>query len=482
MAEYDYDLGIIGGGAAGLTVASGAARLGAKTLLVERERQLGGDCLHYGCVPSKTLIKTARVYHQMRNGPRYGLPEITPPPVNFMDISTRIRQVIGVIQQHDSAERFCRLGVKVVFGTPCFTDEHSIDLAGKTYSARQWVIATGSSPAIPDLPGLAETPFITNRELFTLEKLPESLLILGAGPVAIEMAQAFNRLGSKVTVIQRGQQILSKDDKDLADRVMATLAEEGVVFHLDCRILSVRTQGNLRQILIETAGGEKHTVVGSDILVATGRVANSAGLGLERLGIDHDATGIKVDKRLRTTQPHIFAAGDVIGGYQFTHAAGYEGGIIISNAIFHLPRKVDYTWMPWCTYTGPELASIGHNEKSAQMAGLEYRVWREEFKDNDRALTEGEEIGQVKLLLDRRGRPLGVQILGPHAGDILGEWVAALNGRMKLSRLAGAIHPYPTLSEINKKVVGSVIAERIFSNKVQTCLRFIFNLKGRVDF
>ena len=482
MSKYDYDVGIIGGGAAGLTVASGGAQLGARTLMVEREPQLGGDCLHYGCVPSKTLIKTARVYHQMRNGPRYGLPEITPPPVNFQDISTRIRQVIGVIQQHDSPERFRRLGVKVVFGPPCFTDEHSINLGGKTYTARKWVIATGSSPAVPKFPGLAETQFITSRELFALERLPESLLILGAGPVAIEMAQAFHRLGSKVTVIQRGKQILSKDDKDLADLVMTTLAEEGVVFHLGCRILSAHTQGKLRQVLVETAGGKKHTISGSDILVATGRIANSEGLGLERLGIEHDANGIKVDKRLRTSQSHIFAAGDVIGGYQFTHAASYEGGIVISNAIFHLPRKVDYTWMPWCTYTGPELASIGHNEKSAQAAGLEYRVWREEFKDNDRALTEGEEIGQVKLLLDRRSRPLGVQILGPHAGDILGEWVAALNGRMKLSKLAGAIHPYPTLSEINKKVVGSVFAERIFSNKVRTCLKFIFGLKGRVDF
>ncbi|NTV12585.1 MAG: FAD-dependent oxidoreductase [Desulfobulbaceae bacterium] len=478
MAKYDYDLGVIGGGAAGLTVASGAARLGARTLLVEKEPQLGGDCLHYGCVPSKTLIKTARVYHQMCNGPRYGLPAFTPPPVDFREITTRIRQVIAGIQRHDSTERFGQLGAKVVFGVPCFTDEHTIDLDGKTLTARQWVIATGSSPAVPEIPGLAETPFLTNRELFALERLPEALLILGAGPIAIEMAQAFRRLGSRVTVIQRGKQILSKEDKDLADLVMATLVGEGVVFHLGCRILSVKNKDGLRQVFIETADGDKLTVNGSDILVALGRVANSSGFGLERLGIGHDTNGIKVDKRLRTAQPHIFAAGDVIGGYQFTHAAGYEGGIVISNAVFHLPRKVDYTWMPWCTYTGLELASIGHNEKSARAAGLEYRVWREEFKDNDRALTEGEGFGQIKLLLDRRGRPLGVQILGPHAGEILGEWVAVLNGGLKLSGLAGAIHPYPTFSEINKKVLGSVFAEKIFSNKVKACLKFIFNLQG----
>lgn len=479
MAEYDFDLGVLGGGAAGLTVASGAARLGARTLLVEREPHLGGDCLHYGCVPSKTLIKTARVYHQMHNGPRYGLPAIIPPPVDFREITARITRVIGVIQQHDSEERFCRLGVKVVYGAPIFTDPQTIDLDGKKITARKWVIATGSSPSVPEIAGLAETPFLTNRQIFALERLPEALIILGGGPIAIEMAQTFSRLGSRVTVIQRGPQILSREDKDLADLVMVTLAGEGVVFHLGCRVLSVSKQGNQRQVCIETGVGKKLTITGSDILVALGRTANSEGLGLEAIGIVHDAGGIKVDRRLRTARKHIFAAGDVIGGYQFTHAAGYEGGIVISNAVFHLPRRVDYTWMPWCTYTSPELASIGHNEKSARAAGLDYRVWREEFRDNDRALAEGEEVGLIKLLLDRRDRPMGVQILGPRAGEILGEWVAVLNGGIKLSRLAGAIHPYPTLGEINKKVAGAVFAEKLFSDKVTSSLKFLFNLRGR---
>ncbi|NTW88249.1 MAG: FAD-dependent oxidoreductase [Desulfobulbaceae bacterium] len=478
MPKYEYDIGIIGGGAAGLTVASGAARLGASTLLVEKEPQLGGDCLHFGCVPSKTLIKTARVYHQMGNAHRYGLPEFTRPPVNFCDIAARIKMVIGVIQQHDSKERFSGLGVKVVCGAPRFTDEHSVDLGGKQFTARKWVIATGSSPAIPMIPGLSETPYLTNRELFTLEQLPESLLILGAGPIAIEMAQAFRRLGSKVTVIQRGSQILSKEDQDLADLVMATMIEEGVNFYLGSRILSIQTQGKLRQVMIETAAGQKITLTGTDILVTLGREANSANLGLDRLGISGDVNGIKVDKRLRTAQANIFAAGDVIGDYQYTHAAGYEGGIVISNAIFHLPRQVDYRWMPRCTYTDPEIASIGYNEKSAQGAGLEYRVWREEFKDNDRSLAEGNVTGQIKLLLGRGDRPLGVQIFGPHAGEIMAEWVAVLNSGIKLSGLAGAIHPYPTFSEINKKVVGSVFAEKIFSNRVRKYLKLLFNLTG----
>lgn len=478
VAEYDYDLGVLGGGAAGLTVASGAARLGARTLLVEKEPHLGGDCLHYGCVPSKTLIKTARVYHQMCNGPRYGLPAVTPPPVDFREITARINRVIGVIQQHDSEERFCRLGVKVAYGSPAFADERTIDLDGKKITARKWVIATGSSPAVPEIAGLDATPYLTNREIFALERLPETLIILGGGPIAIEMAQAFRRLGSRVTVIQRSPQILCKEDKDLADLVKATLVDEGVVFHLGCKILSVGNRGNLRQVIIET-GGERLTVSGSDILVALGRTANCQGLGLEAIGIGFDAGGIKVDSRLRTARKNIFAAGDVTGGYQFTHAAGYEGGIVISNAVFHLPRRVDYTWMPWCTYVSPELASIGHNEKSARAAGLDYRVWREEFRDNDRAQAEAEEVGLIKLLLDSHDRPLGVQILGPRAGEILGEWVAVLNGGIKLSRLAGSIHPYPTLGEINKKVAGAVYAEKLFSDRVRSSLKFLFNLKGR---
>jgi len=228
MADYDYDIGIIGGGAAGLTVASGAAQLGAKTLLVEKEEALGGDCLHYGCVPSKTLIKTAHVYHLMKNGPKFGLPAIAPPAVDFREVSKRIRSVIGVIQKHDSVERFCKLGAQVEFGNPEFTDEHAISLNGKFISARTWVIATGSSSAVPPVEGLDKTPYLTNRDLFYLDKLPGSMIVLGAGPIATEMAQAFCRLGTKVTVIQRSGQILSKEDKDMADIVKQMLEEEGV--------------------------------------------------------------------------------------------------------------------------------------------------------------------------------------------------------------------------------------------------------------
>lgn len=479
MADYDYDIGIIGGGAAGLTVASGAAQLGAKTLLIEKEEALGGDCLHFGCVPSKTLIKTAHVYHLMKNGPYFGLPAITPPPVDFREVSARIKAVIGIIQKHDSVERFCKLGAKVAFGSPEFADEHTITLDGKRISARAWVIATGSSALIPAIEGLDRTPYLTNREIFSLEKLPGSMIVLGAGPIAVEMAQAFCRLGTQVTVIQRSGQILSKEDKEMADLVQQELEKEGVVFVLNTAVVRVADLGREREVVIKNEAGETRTLRAEALLVALGRSPNVAGLGLGKIDIPFDHQGIKVNSHLRTSHKHIYAAGDVSGGYQFTHVAGYEGGVVLSNAIFHLPRKADYTHVPWCTYTHPELASIGMNEKSVRKAGIEYSVWSEEFGGNDRALAEGESVGRIKLLLDKKEKPLGIQILGPQAGNLLSEWVAIMNGGVGLSKIASAIHPYPTLGEINKKVVGSVFAPKIFSSTVRKGLKFFFSFKGR---
>lgn len=480
MKDYDFDIGIIGGGAAGLTVAAGASQLGAKTLLIEKEKELGGDCLHFGCVPSKTLIKTAHVYHQMRNSRHFGLPGVELPPVDFKEVVKRIKSVISKIQRHDSVERFCRLGAKVEFGDPVFSDEHSIRLNGKSYSAKNWVIATGSSPSIPPINGLDKTSYITNKEIFYMDHLPESMIILGAGPIAAEMAQAFCRLGTKIYVIQRSNQILSREDKDMADEVMNSLDSEGVVFYLNTSVVGIKDDGKRKKVTIKNrSNGKTSNVKAEKILVAMGRKANLFDLNLESVGIDFSNKGIKIDKRLRTKQKHIYAAGDVTGNYQFTHAAGYEGGIVVSNAIFHLPRKVDYTLIPWCTYTTPELASIGMNEKLASAAGVKYSVWTEAFKDNDRSLAEGEKIGKIKMILDQKEKPIGVQILGPHAGELLGEWIAVLNGKVKLSTLASSVHPYPTLIEINKKVAGTFFSPKIFSEKVKKGLKFFFQLKGR---
>jgi pyruvate/2-oxoglutarate dehydrogenase complex dihydrolipoamide dehydrogenase (E3) component len=479
MPTYDFDIGIIGGGSAGLTVAAGAAQLGAKTLLVEKEKELGGDCLHYGCVPSKTLIRTAQARHIMKSSPSFGLPSIDVPPVDFKAVRNRIRSVIAAIQKHDSEERFCSLGVKVGFGEPGFADEHAIRLNGRSFTAKNWVIATGSSPGIPSIDGLDGTPYMTNREIFSLESLPGSMIILGAGPMATEMAQAFCRLGTKVSVVQRSGQILSREDEDMADEVMQVLQSEGVTFYLNALVLRAQDRGKTREVTIRTGQGEEINLAAERIFIATGREANTRGLRLEEAGVRFDRKGVKVDGRMRTTQKHIYAAGDVTGAFQFTHAAGYEGSIVLSNAVFHLPRKADYTFLPWCTYTDPELASIGMNEKRAKEAGVEYSVWREEFKDNDRSVAEGERSGKMKMLLDKREAPVGVQIFGPQAGELVSEWVALLGGKVKLSTLASAVHPYPTLAEINKRVASKFLATKIFSDRVKKGLKFFFNLKGR---
>jgi pyruvate/2-oxoglutarate dehydrogenase complex dihydrolipoamide dehydrogenase (E3) component len=479
MADYDYDIGIIGGGAAGLTVASGSAQLGAKTVLFEKEKELGGDCLHFGCVPSKTLIKSARVYHLMRNSENFGLPRIDLPPPDFRNISARIRSVIGTIQKHDSEERFCSLGARILFGEPAFADEHTVRLEGKTYTAKNWVIASGSSPASPPIKGLDKTPHITNKEIFYLGHLPESMIVLGAGPIGCEMSQAFNRLGARVEVVDIAPQILSKEDPDMAGAVQKVMEDEGVRFHLEAKIAETFDRGTRKEVNITTRDGKAITLSAEMLLVALGRAPNIGQLGLDEIGVTYDRRGITVDNRLRTSQKHIYAAGDCNGGFQFTHAAGYEGGIVVSNAIFRLPRKADYTYLPWCTYTDPALASIGMNESTAQKAGIDYTVYTEAFADNDRSLAEGETVGKLKMILNEKEKPIGVQILGPHAGDLLAEWVAVLNGSVKLSTLAAAVHPYPTIGEINKKVAGTYFSPKIFSEKVQKGLKFFFHLKGR---
>jgi pyruvate/2-oxoglutarate dehydrogenase complex dihydrolipoamide dehydrogenase (E3) component len=293
------------------------------------------------------------------------------------------------------------------------------------------------------------------------------------------MAQTFNRLGSRVTVLQRSPHILSREDEDLADALRKALESEGVRFYLGCSMLSASQNGGEKTVVIRCPDGKQLRVSGSALLVAAGRAANVDGLALEKAGVVYSDRGIEVDRRLRTSTRHIYAAGDVIGGYQFTHAAGYEGGIVVTNAVMGLPRSVNYRWMPRCTYSAPELGGIGLSEKQAVAEGVSYDLYEEPYRDNDRAQAEGQTAGKIKLLLDKKGRPLGVQILGYLGGELLAEWVAVLNGGVKLSSLAGGIHPYPTLSEINKRVVGSIYSKKIFSDRVRTVLRLIHRYRGK---
>ncbi|MDF1551437.1 MAG: FAD-dependent oxidoreductase [Deferrisomatales bacterium] len=481
MASYDYDIGILGGGAAGLTVASGAAQFGAKTLLIEKADRLGGDCLHFGCVPSKTLIRSAGVWAQARRAVEFGLPALALPTVDLGAVMDRVAGVIAQIQDHDSPERFCKLGAAVRFGTPVFADDHVVEVDGERISARTWVVATGSGPALPPVPGLGSVAHWTNENVFQQRSLPERLLVLGGGPIGLELAQAFARLGSRVTVVEFLDQILGPEDADLAAVVRARLEAEGVTVRTATKAVRAAQSGTTVRLTVAPAqghGGEQ--VLEADaLLVATGRKPNVEGLGLENAGVEYGPRGVPADARLRTNVKHIYACGDVNGKLPFTHVAGYEGGIALTNAVLHLPRKADYTKVPWCTYTDPEVASVGLNEKRAREQGVECRVLTEAFADNDRALAEAESAGKIKVLVDLKGKVLGAQIAGAHAGELIHEWIAAFNGGVKLSTLAGAIHIYPTLAEISKRAAGSYFSEKLFGDRTKSVLRLLFHLKGR---
>ena len=481
MVSYDYDLGIIGGGAAGLTAAAGGAQFGAKTVLIEKSDRLGGDCLHYGCVPSKTLIRTAGVWAQTRRVQEFGLPEISLPPVDLGSVMDRVASVIDTIQHHDSPERFCRLGAEILFGSPVFADDHTVELDGSRISAKSWVIATGSSPALPRIDGLTDVPCWTNETVFTQRTLPTTLIVLGGGPIGLEMSQAFSRLGSKVIVVEFMDQILGPEDADMAEILRKRLVDEGVTIHTNTRAIKAATKDGDIELTVGPAQGEGTTRVlkGDALLIAAGRKPNIEGLGLDAAGVSFTPRGIPTNERMKTNIAHIYACGDVNGQLPFTHVAGYEGGIALSNAVLHLPRKADYSKVGWCTYTDPEVASIGLNEKRAKHEGVDYHVIEELYKDNDRAQAEGEPTGKIKMLVSPRGKLLGCQIIGAHAGELIHEWIIAHSAGVKLSTIAGAVHVYPTISEISKRVAGDLFASKIFSEKTRTMLRLLFNLKGR---
>ncbi|MEW6335578.1 MAG: FAD-dependent oxidoreductase [Thermodesulfobacteriota bacterium] len=481
MARFEYDLGIIGGGAAGLTAAAGGAQFGAKTILIEKSAKLGGDCLHYGCVPSKTLIRTAAVWNLAGRTKAFGLPSVDLPPVDLGAVMDRVRRVIEKIQHHDSPERFCSLGAEIRFGTPAFTDDHTVTVDGKKIAAKNWIIATGSSPVIPPIEGLTSVPYWTNETVFSQRTLPGRLIVLGGGPIGLEIAQAFARLGSKVTIVEFMDQILGPEDADMAEILKVRLEAEGVKIQTGTKALRADRKGAAILLTVAPVADENQTAIieGDALFLSTGRKPNIDDMALERAGVVFTPRGITASDRLKTNISHIYACGDVNGQFPFTHVAGHEAGIALTNAILHLPRRVDYGKIGWCTYTDPEVASIGYNEKRARKEGLDYRIIEEPFESNDRARAEGETVGKLKILLDKGDKVMGCQMIGAHAGELIHEWIIAQTGKVKLSAMAGAVHVYPTLSEISKRAAGRVFAEKLFSDRTKSILKFLFDLKGR---
>lgn len=464
------DLVIIGGGAGGLVVASVAAQLGLKVTLIEKEKKLGGDCLHYGCVPSKTLIQAAKVASLMRRGEEFGLPAIEP-EVDLNRVNAHVRSVIEHIQQHDDPDRFRDYGCEVLFGAGEFIDPHTVKVNNETISSKRFVIATGSRPFVPPIEGLQEAGYLTNIEIFSLQKLPPRLVVLGGGPIGLEMAQAFCRLGSQVTVVERLPHLLPQEDPEIADALKEKLAEEGITFFTSVSAERVTRQGDSRTVFCS----DNIKLECEQILVAVGRRPNIEELGLETAGISFSARGIEVDSRMRSSQKHIYAVGDVCGPYPFTHMAEYQAGIVISNAIFRFPKKADYRVVPWVTYTDPELARVGLTEQQAIEQGITPTVLRFDFKDVDRALAEVETHGFSKLIT-HKGKILGASILGPHAGELIHEIVLAMQTGAKISDISAAIHAYPTLAQIHRRTVNTAYAPKLFSVRTVKLVKWINRL------
>jgi pyruvate/2-oxoglutarate dehydrogenase complex dihydrolipoamide dehydrogenase (E3) component len=427
MASFDYDLVVIGGGAAGLVSSGGAAQLGARTLLVERHL-LGGECLYTGCVPSKALIAAAALAHGGK-------------AVDWPQAHSAIRRAITTIEPHDSPERFQGFGVDVQFGTAAFGDDRTIAVDGRRITARRFVIATGSDAAIPPVPGLADLPYFTNDSIFDLTAQPEHLLIIGGGAIGCELGQSFARLGSKVSLVDMGS-ILPRDDPDAAAVVRAQLLADGLALHEHSAISAA--SGGAGAITLTLGDGQ--ILTGTHLLVATGRVARTAGLGLERAGVTVGKNGITVDKYLRTSNPRIFAIGDCRDGPRLTHAADQDARTVIQNALFPFRKKTDYSALPAATYTDPELAQVGLTEAAARAANSQVEVWRHDFDHNDRSVTEGDMRGFVKIMA-LGNSIVGITIVGAHAGELLALATFAVAGKLSLSELANQTYAYPTLAE-----------------------------------
>jgi len=466
------DICIIGAGSGGLTVAAVTARLGLDVVLIEKDR-MGGDCLNYGCVPSKSLIAAAKAAHAPNNSRAFGV-DLGQAAVDFATVQAHVQEVIAGIAPHDSVERFEGLGVTVLKYAARFTGPREVAAGDIRVRARRFVIATGSSPAAPPIPGLDTVKYLTNETVFDLESLPDHLVVLGGGPIGLEMAQAFRRLGAQVTVASLA--FLEKDDPDLSPVVLESLKADGIRLLPGASATEVAAAREGVRVSVKSDKGTED-ITGSHLLVATGRKPNIEGMGLKAAGILFDKGGIRVDRRLRTSNRRIFAIGDVTGRYQFTHTAAYDAGIVIRNAAFRLPAKARNTAVPWVTFTDPELAHVGMTEAMARDAGHKnLRILRWPFSENDRARAERDTRGLIKVVATKRGKILGASIVGAQAGELIQPWCLAMERGLKLAALASYIAPYPTRGEITKRVAGEFFTPSLFGGRTRWLVRMLAKL------
>ena len=457
MERIETDVLVIGAGSGGLSVASGAVQMGAGVVLLEGHK-MGGDCLNYGCVPSKALLSAAKHAHAMETGARFGVSPVEP-SVDFATAKDHVNQVIATIEPHDSQERFEGLGVRVIREFGNFISETEVQAGETIIKARRIVIATGSSPFVPPIPGVEDVTYYTNETIFDLRDRPDHLIIVGGGPIGMEMAQAHSRLGSKVTVIE-GMKALGKDDPEAAALVLEKLRAEGVQIVEDATAEKIRQDGDT--ISVETSNG---VFKGSHLLMAVGRKVNIDKLALDKGGVAHDRA-VKVDASLRSvSNRRVYAIGDAAGGLQFTHVAGYHAGVIIRSMLFGLPSKARTDHIPWVTYTDPELAQIGPTEAEAVKLHGKSAVTtvRFDYSGNDRAIAMGKTDGFIKVMV-KGGKPIGATIVGDQAGELIGVWALAIANKLKMSAVAGMVAPYPTLGEVNKRAAGAYFSPKLFEN------------------
>lgn len=465
----DFDLAVIGAGAAGLSVTAAAAQLGLSVALIERDR-MGGDCLNFGCVPSKALLAAAHAAADARAAGRFGL-RIVPPEIDWPAVQAHVEGVIAAIAPNDSEARFTALGATVLRDHARFVAPDTLQVGTRRLTARRIVVAAGSRAAVPPIPGLAETPHLTNATLFAARPQPAHLLILGGGPVGLEMAQAHARLGTRVTLVE-AERIAGREDPDLAEGLRAALRSDGIEIVESARVARVDPGPTL--VL-----DDGRRITGGELLVAVGRRPNLEHLGLDAGNVRATATGIATDKGLRSiSNRRVYAVGDIadpagIGPRFFTHVGGYHAGIVVRRALFRLPARVDYAALPRVIYTAPELAQVGMTEAEARAAGLGPHIVRWRLAENDRAQAERRTDGLVKLVATPSGRILGAGILAPHAGEMIGAWTLAIARGLRLSALAGMIVPYPTLAEAGKRAAGEFYAPRLFSAASRRLVRLL---------
>jgi pyruvate/2-oxoglutarate dehydrogenase complex dihydrolipoamide dehydrogenase (E3) component len=424
-------------------------------VLIEKG-MMGGDCLNYGCVPSKALIAAGKQAHALRHGAKFGIADVEP-QVDFKRVNAHVHEIIAKIAPMDSVERFTALGVKVIQAEAKFKDADTVLAGDYEIRARRYVIATGSSAFVPPIKGLAEVPHLTNESIFDLTRRPGHLIVIGGGPIGIELAQAHHRLGSRVTVVE-AQKALAKDDPELTAIALAKIRAEGIVILEETPVLSVEPRGKTGiRVNIGTTSGPQQ-LDGTHILVAAGRAANVGGMDLEKAGIGYDRKGIKVSAKLRTSNRRVYAIGDVAGGLQFTHVAGYHAGVVLRSLLFRLPAKQSAHHIPWATYTDPEIAHVGMTEADARKLNQPLHILRWPYSENDRASAERKTEGLIKIVTDKKGRILGTSIVGAGAGEMISIYALAISKKMKASDLASFVAPYPTMSEIGKRAATSYYA------------------------